>query len=82
MEFLLSTQGTSAAPMMTTDEVLAVLSGIFAYSKSDLFVMKLLQNWARFESLTTTCFKENNIACVAAIFQILDMVFSPLSRHQ
>ena len=76
MEFLLSVQGNSLSPMIIADEVLTILSGIFVYTKSDLFVRKILQNWTRFESLVTTCFKENNLAAVSSIFQFLKMVFS------
>lgn len=75
MEFLLSMQGNSLTPMIIAEEVLTILTGIFVYTKSDLFVRKILQNWTRFESLITTCFKENNLAAVSSLFQLLKTVF-------
>lgn len=77
MEFLLSTQGNPLVPLITTDEVITVLTGIFLYAGSDLFVKKLLQNWTRFESLVTSYSQKNNLSCVATMFQLLGMVSSP-----
>ena len=74
-------QGNSLTPMLIADEVLSILSGIFLYTKSDLFVMKLLQNWTRFESITTTCYKENNLAATSSIFQLLNVVSPPFLSH-
>ena len=81
MEFLLSMQGNSLTPMIIAEEVLTILTGIFVYTKSDLFVRKILQNWTRFESLITTCFKENNLAAVSSLFQLLKTVFSFFLFH-